>query len=149
MSSFSHRRGIKGDQYFLMASFNHGKGSMSLMYRLEVLVTAASMPGVLPGAVIGHQSRVGVVRRLRGSSVNHCSRAARRPVGNTAPVSSFIRRIGWRETEFAQQYAQGDVHLHGGERRADATVDAAAKRNPGLRLRGTAEEPVRVERHRI
>src|SRR6476659_9748076 len=108
MSSFSHRRVIKGYQYLFMASFSHGKASMCLMYRLTVLFTAASMPGALRAAVIGHQSRVGITQRLGGSPVNHRSCTSCWHGRHTAPASSFVRRIGWRETQLAQQYAQGD-----------------------------------------
>src|ERR1700739_3678123 len=149
MSSFSHRRVIKGYQYLFMATFSHGKGSMGLMYRLRALVTAASMPGALSAAVIGHRSRVSITRRPGGPPVDHRSCTPCRHGRHTAPVPSFVRRIGWRETEFAQQYAQGNVHLHGGERRADATVDAAAERNPRGGFRDAADESVRVERRRV
>src|SRR5271170_6092775 len=142
MSSFSHRRVIKGYQYLFMASFNHGKASMYLMYRLRVLVTAASMPGALCAAVVGQRSRVGITRRLGGSPVNHRSCAPCRHGRHTAPVSTFGRRIGWRKTQFAQHCAQGDVCLHVSERRADTTVDAAAERNPRHRLRDAAKESV-------
>src|ERR1700761_8489286 len=101
MSSFSHRRVIKGYQYLFMATFSHGKGSMGLMYRLRVLVTAASMPGSLRAAVVGHRSRIGITRHLGGSPVNHRSCTPCRRGRHTAPVSTFVRRIGWRETEFA------------------------------------------------
>src|ERR1700761_454351 len=45
MSSFPHRRLIRGYQYLFMVIFNPWKGSMGLRYRLRVLATAASMPG--------------------------------------------------------------------------------------------------------
>ena len=45
MSSFAHRRVIKGYQYLFMVIFNPGKGSMALMYRLKVLVTASLSQG--------------------------------------------------------------------------------------------------------
>src|SRR5271165_7006214 len=48
----SQRRLIKGYQYLFMAIFNPGKGSTALMYRLRVLVTAASMPGASCAAVV-------------------------------------------------------------------------------------------------
>ena len=83
-----------------------------------------------------------ITRRLGGSPVNHRSCAPCRHGRHTAPAPSFVRRIGWRETQFAQQCAQGDVHLHVGERRADTTVDAAAERNP----RGRASAPVPTNR---
>src|ERR1700749_4556620 len=129
MSSFAHRRVIKGDQYLLMATFNHGKGSTSFMARFEVLVTAASMPRGLCAAVVGQRSGVGITRHLGRSLVNHRSCTPCRLGCDTAPEPSFARRIGWRETEFAQQYAQRDIHLHVSERRADAAVDTAAERN--------------------
>ena len=75
-----------------------------------------------------------------------------RPVPARSPhraSASFARRIGWREPEFAQQCAQGDVHLHVGERRADTAVYAAAERNPREGLRDGADESVRVERRRV
>jgi hypothetical protein len=105
------------------------------MYRLRVLVTAASMPGASCAAVVGHRGRVGITRRLGGSPVRHRSCTPCRHRRYTAPASTFVRRIGWRETEFAQQCAQGNVHLHVGERRADAMVDAAAERNSQFKNR--------------
>src|ERR1700759_4922522 len=100
MSSFSHRRVIKGYQYLFMATFSHGKGSMGLMYRLRVLVTAASMPGALCAAVVGHRGRVGITRHLGGPPVDHRSRTPCRHGRHTAPVPSFVRRIGWGGTQF-------------------------------------------------
>src|SRR5271165_2020269 len=149
MSSFSHRRVMKGYQYLFMAIFNPGKGSTALMYRLRVLVTAASMPGASCATVVGHRSRVSIPGRLSGPPVDHRSCAPCRHGRHTAPVPSFARCIGWRETQFAQHCAQGDVHLHVGEPCADTTVDAAAERNPRGGLRTGADESARVERRRV
>jgi hypothetical protein len=99
---------------------------MGLTYCLRVPVTAASMPVALRAAVLGHERRIRMTRRPGTSPVNHRSCAPCRHGRHTAPAPSFARRIGWRETQFAQQCAQGDVHLHVGEPRADTTVDPAA-----------------------
>ena len=121
---------------------------MGLTYCLKVPATAASMPAALCAAVVGQRCRVDVAPRPGGSPVNHRSCTPCRHGRHSAPARAFARRIGWREPEFAQQCAQGDAHLHVGERRADATVDAAAERNPRHRLRDAADESVRVESRR-
>ena len=88
-------------------------------------------------------------RRLVGPAVNGRPCTLRRHGRDATPERLLTWRIGWRETEFAQQHAQNDVRLQVGESGTDATVDAATERDPCHGLRGRAHVAVRVERPRV
>src|SRR5258705_3060324 len=118
---------------------------MGFKYCLRAPVTAASMPGLSCAAVVRQGCRVSITRRLGGSSVNHRACAPSWHGRHATPTRSFARRIGRLETHFAQKCAQGDIHLHVGECRANATVDAAAEWYPRDGLCDGADESVGVE----
>src|SRR6478609_3936227 len=86
---------------------------------------------------------------LDASPVNHGPSAPSWRDHHTAVMSPFTRCIGWREAEFAEQRAQGDVHLHIGERRADTAVHSSAEREPRYGRGVGADESARVKRRRV
>src|SRR5262249_21975283 len=74
---------------------------------------------------------------------------ARRGEGN-APERLRLGPVGSRhELELAEHRAEHDVHLEQGERRPDASADAAAERDPRVRVGLAADVAVRVEARRV